>query len=109
VNRPEIPEAVSVESDHHGRIRLFCVVRRLELSWRNIAERLEQAAIVEPIDPLQRGELDGLAALPRPATVDLGFEERVDGFGEGVVVGVALAADRSFDARFGEALGVANR
>ena len=39
----------------------------------------------------------------------LGFVEAVDGFGEGVVVRVADTADRGLEARFGKALGVADR
>ena len=44
---------------------------------------------------------------PRPN--DLGLVQAVDGPGEGVVVRAADAADRAFDARCSETLGVANR
>jgi len=47
---------------------------------------------------------------PRAATPnDPGLVQAVDGLGEGVVVRVADAADRAFDARCSETLGVANR
>ena len=86
------------------------VVGGLELRGRNIAERLEETAIVEPIDPFENGELDGFATPPRAATVDdLGLEQRVDGFGKRVVVRVAFATDRGLYARLGEPLGVPNR
>jgi hypothetical protein len=39
---------------------------------------------------------------------DLGLEQADHHLGEGVVVGIADAADRGFDAGLGEALGVAN-
>jgi len=39
----------------------------------------------------------------------LGLEQAVDGFGEGVVVAVADAADRRLDAGLEQALGVADR
>lgn len=37
-----------------------------------------------------------------------GFVEAVDGFSQCIVVGVAFAADRGFDASFRQSLGVAN-
>jgi anionic cell wall polymer biosynthesis LytR-Cps2A-Psr (LCP) family protein len=40
---------------------------------------------------------------------DLGFVEAIDRLGEGVVVRVADTADRGLEARFGKALGVADR
>jgi hypothetical protein len=48
---------------------LLGVVGGVELSRWNMAERLEEPAIVEPIDPLEHGEFDGLAAPPGTATV----------------------------------------
>jgi hypothetical protein len=44
-----------------------------------VADRLGQAAVVEPVDPRQRGELDRLHAAPGPAPPDdLGLEQAVD-------------------------------
>ena len=61
---------------------MLVIVRRLELRRWQVAERLEQSAIVEPIDPRERCELDSFAAAPRPVPVDhLGLEEAVDGLG----------------------------
>ena len=69
----------------------------------------QQPTIVEPVDPAQCGELDGLEAPPRPAPVDdLGLVETVDRLGECVVVAVSDAADRRLDAGLGKALGVAD-
>src|SRR5438105_3086439 len=76
----------------------------------DVADRLEQAAVVEPIDPVQRGPLDVLARAPRRAPVDhLGLVQPVDRLGQRVVVGVADAAYRWLQAGLGQPLGVANR
>jgi hypothetical protein len=65
-------------------------VSLLGLGGRDVADGLEQAARVVPVDPFERGELDLLEAAPRPASADdLGLEEAVDRLGEGFVVAVA--------------------
>src|SRR5205807_10582372 len=80
------------------------------LGRRNVADGLQEPSVVEPIDPFQGRELDGLEAAPWPAPMDhLGLVETVDGFGESIVVGISDAADRRFDACFGQALGVFDR
>jgi hypothetical protein len=74
---------------------------------RDVPDWSEEAAFVEPVDPFEGGELDRFEAAPRAAPMDhLGFVEAVDGFGEGIVVTVADAADRRLDARFGQLLGI---
>ena len=66
--------------------------------------------MVEPVDPFQRGVLDGFEAASGSAPVDhLGFVETVDRFGQSVVVAVADTADRWLDAGLGKALGVLDR
>src|SRR5690606_15831239 len=71
---------------------------------------LQQPAIVEPVDPFQRRELDGLERAPWPASMDhFGLVQAVDRLGESVVVRVADAADGGLDARFGQALGILDR
>ena len=66
--------------------------------------------MVEPVNPLERRELDGFEVTPRPALPDdLGLEQTDDRFGQRVIVGVADAADRRLDAGFGQALGVTDR
>ena len=77
---------------------------------RDVADGLQQPAMVEPVDPFERGVLDGFEVAPRPPPVDhLGLVEAVDRLGQSVVVTVADAADRRLDAGLGEALGVLDR
>src|SRR5271168_2639960 len=67
-------------------------------------------AIIEPVHPFQRRELDSLEGPPWPAAVDdLGLVETVDGLGESIVIAVPDAAYRRFDASFRQALGVFDR
>ena len=71
-----------------------CVVGGFGFSRRDMADRLQKPAVVEPVDPFERGVLDRLQRSPRPAPMDhLGFVEPVDRLGECVVVAVADAAD----------------
>jgi hypothetical protein len=94
----------------HGAGLQFGVVAFLGLCGRDVADGLEQAAVVVPVDPFERGELDRLEAAPWPASADdLGLEETVDRLGECVVVAVADATDGGLDPRLGEALGVLDR
>ena len=86
------------------------IIALLGLGRRDVADRLEEPSVVEPVDPFKRGQLDCFEVSPRPSSVDhLGFVEAVDRLGERVVVGVADAADRRKDAGLGEAFGVADR
>lgn len=77
------------------------VVAFLDLDRRDVADRLQQPAIVEAFDLCQRGELDRFAR--SPATLppdDLGVVEAVDCLGERLAGGVADAADGWLDAGF---------
>ena len=105
-----MPEAIWFES-RGDRVPLdLGIIARFGLGGRDISDRLEQAPIVEPVDPFEGGELDGLEAAPGPAPVnDLGFVEAVDRLGERVVVGVADASDRRDEARLDQALGGLDR
>ena len=105
-----MPEAIRVKpsGDLHlvdsGEISLF------GLGWRDVADRLEKASVVEPVDPFEGCELDGLQRFPRPATTDdLGLVKAVDALGESVVVAIADTADGRFDAGLHQALGVFDR
>lgn len=99
-----------MESGRHGQLTLLTIVRRLEFGRRHVADRFEQTAMVEPVDPFQRCASDGLRAAPRPAMMDdLGAVLADDVLGEGVVVRIAVAADRWLGADFGQPFGVANR
>ena len=61
------------------------IVARFGLGGRDIPDRFEQAAGVEPIDPFECGELDGLEGTPRPTPMDhLGFEQAVDRLGQSI-------------------------
>ena len=95
--------------DHSHLVQLF-IVPRLGLSGWNIANGLEEAAVVEPVHPFECGEFHCFCIPPRATTVDdLGLEQAVDSFGEGIVVGIADAADGRFDAGLQQALGVFDR
>ena len=80
------------------------------LCWRDIPDRSEQPAIVEPVDPFEGGELDILEASPRPPLSDhLRFVEADDRLGESVVVTVADTADGGCDPGLGKALAIFDR
>jgi Transposase DDE domain len=57
---PGLPEAVSFESRRHGGLLCHGIVAFLGFVWRDVADGLQQPAIVEPVHPLQRRELDSL-------------------------------------------------
>ena len=75
-----------------------------------MAELARQAAVVEPVDPLEGGEFEVVEA-PLGALVanQFGLVEPYHRLGRGVVVGVAALTDRVHDAAFGAAFGVADR
>ena len=82
------------------------VVAFLSFGWWDVADRLQQPSVVEPVDPFQRGELDGFKRPPGSAPVDeLSLVEAVDGLGESVVVAVADAAHGRLHAGLGQAPG----
>jgi len=65
---------------------VLLIVARFVRRRRHAADGLEQAPRVKPVDPDQRGRLDGLPMTLRPSALnDLGFEEANHGFREGVV------------------------
>jgi hypothetical protein len=86
------------------------MVAHFVLGRRHVADGFEQPAMIEPIHPVERGELDGLEMAPRAFSSNhLGLKQPDDRFGERVVVGIAAAADRRGDPGLGEAIGVAHR
>ena len=107
---PGLPETIcSPLCDHIERVALRIVVG-FSFSWRDVPDGPKQAAVVEPVDPFQSRHFDGLQTAPRPAAADdLGLVETIDRFGQGVVIGVADAADGGFDARFSQTFGVTDR
>ena len=59
------------------------------LGGRDVAEGAEEAAVVVPVDPLQRGKLQVLEAAPRSLLAhQLRLVEPVHRLGQRVVVGV---------------------
>jgi len=85
------------------------VIARFRLSGRHVADRFEEAAVVEPVDPFEGSELDRLKALPWAKAVDdLGLVEAADGLREGVVLTVADAADGGIDAGLDQTLSIVN-
>src|SRR3954470_23627149 len=108
VNRAGFSEAFWRGSRGSGHLHLI-VIARLGFGRRQVADGLEQPAVVEPVHPLKRGELHRLKGPPRPASVDhLGLVEAVDRLRERIIKTVADAADRGLDARRSQALGIAN-
>src|SRR5690606_14765264 len=76
----------------------------------SIPNRLEEAVVIEPPDPVERGKLHVFEASPGPAAVNhLRLEKTDDGFSQRIVVAVALASHRGLDACLGQPPGVANR
>src|SRR5690606_21692723 len=94
------------------RFRLSCLpapVGLLILDRGSIPNRLEEAVVIEPPDPVERGKLHVFEASPGPAAVNhLRLEKTDDGFSQRIVVAVALASHRGLDACLGQPLGVAN-
>ncbi len=63
------------------------VVAVFELRWRDAAEFVEEAAVVEPVDPFEGGEFEVVEAAPGACVADeFGLVESDDRFGESVVV-----------------------
>lgn len=73
-------------------------ILRLKLGRRNIAQRCEQALVIEPVDPFERRHGSILDATPRSDPMDhFGPEQSDDRCGERVIAAVADAADRASD------------
>ena len=88
----------------------FLMERGFVLGRWHIPNRLEEPLGIEPIDPFERCKLHVLQRAPRAAAPNhLRLEEPDDRLGQGIVIRIADAADRRFDAGLGQALGVANR
>jgi len=82
------------ESGRHGRPVQLAIIRLFLFRQWHVADRLQQPAMVEPVDPFQRGILDGVDGAPRSAPADdLGLEQPDDRLGQGIVVRVAATCD----------------
>ena len=85
------------------------IVARFGLGGRDVADGFQKPSVVEPVDPLQGGELHGLEGPPRAATVDdLSLEQADHRLGEGIVVAVTDAADVELNARLRHTLLINN-
>ncbi len=74
------------ESRRRGALIGLGIITRFSFGWRDISDRLEQALVVEPVDPFERGEFDRFGVAPGATPVDhLGLEQAIDGLGERVV------------------------
>ena len=105
-----MPEAVWLESRRHSRLFYRRIIVLLGFGGRDVADGFEQPPVIEPVDPFEGGVFDSLEAAPWATPMDdLGLVKAIDRLGQGVVVAVADAADRRFDAGFGEPLGVFDR
>ncbi len=66
--------------------------------------------MVEPVNPLERGDFHRFTGFPRASGVNqFRFVEAVDGFCQGVIVTIPLASHRRFDPRFRQTIDVSNR
>ena len=105
-----MPEAISFKLCGHGWCVQHGVISFFGFGWRYVADGLQKAAVVEPIDPFERGELHGFEVAPWSSPMDdLGLVKTVDRFGESIVVEVTNTAYRRLDARFGQPLGILDR
>ena len=66
------------------------VVDVFVVGGRDASEVVEDALVVEPVDPFEGGEFEIVEAAPRASVAyEFGLVEPDHGFGEGVVVAVA--------------------
>lgn len=79
----------------------------LGLGPRDVTDGLEDASVVEPVDPFEGGVFHGIKRAPWTTPVDhLGLEQPIDRLGQGIVVTISDAAYRGgLDPGFGQALG----
>ena len=106
---PVLPETYSFISRDHIEHVVLCIEVLFSLCWRDVSDGAQQAPVVEPIDPAEGGHFQILHVAPRTLTMnELGFVEPVDRFSQGVVIRIPDAADRWFNACFGQTLGIAN-
>lgn len=79
------------------------------LGRRDVADGLEDALVIEPVDPFEGGVFHGVKRAPWTTSVDhLGLEQPIDRLVQGMVVTISDAAYRGLNPGFSQALGVAN-
>jgi hypothetical protein len=78
-------EAWAVGSGDLLELAVGMVVGVLELGWGDIADHAVQPMLIPPVHPGQGGQLDLVGGPPWALAADqLGLEQPVDGFGQGV-------------------------
>ena len=86
------------------------IIHQLVLGRWNVSDRLQYSSVVKPVHPFQGCVLDFINCLPRAALANnFGLVKPIDRFSQCVVVGVADTANRRFDTRLGQFLGVVDR
>jgi len=84
-------------------------VKLFELCWREVAEGLVQAVVVEPSDPLDGPKLELGVGAPDAVGDQLGLERVHERLRERIVVGVPDRADGGQHAVVAQGLGVVDR
>lgn len=99
-----------LESRPHGGPSELTIVSCFGFGGWNVADRPEQAAVIEPVDPFERRQFDGLQIAPRTAFMnDFRLVQTVNRLGQRIVVRVANTAHRRLDTSVLQALRVADR
>jgi hypothetical protein len=65
LNRPGVSRRLLCLSPGHFGWDVLTVVEVFELCWQDVAEFTEEAAVVEPVDPLEGGEFEVVDTPPR--------------------------------------------
>ncbi len=94
MNRPGFSGTRLVESGRRGGAFLTLSVHRLELGRRDVSDRCEDPAVVALVEPLE-SVANSMSPVPRHGPFG-----RTTSAGDRGVIGVADAADGSFDPRF---------
>ena len=85
------------------------MIRRFDLCRWSVPDDLEEALMVEPVDPFKRCELHRLQTSAGPSRANhLRLVQPDDRLGQGVVIRIANAPHRLLDAGLGQAFGVAD-
>jgi hypothetical protein len=83
------PETFWCENSAGGCSPVLSVIGSLQIDRWDVAAVFVEAAVVEPVDPFDSGQLDLIDGAPRLAGLDqFGFVQAVDGFGQRVVIGL---------------------
>ncbi len=89
-----MPEAVWFKLRGHGWSVQHGIVALLGFGWWDVPDGLEQAAVVEPVNPFQCGKFDGFEVAPGSTPMDhFGLVKPVDCFCQSIVIGITDTAD----------------